>query len=460
MKISTLVNAAKISSQVHERTIGPEIASSIADLKLENRNDKVNNVTTVNGYAKALENPNRLSKFRTDVWREVKVDDEDETPRKLIPLSDCKLVSFRLAANSAEKKRRSQINANLQEKQSKSDKELEERLRQIRIDSAAEAQKRIQQKIREREESLQAAIQQIEAEAKSIEEQEKHEKDLRKEQNRKLLEHMKQLRRSGELRTLLESINTSKTLFINLYEAFAKSVIQNQIQLESIQRLETYRLKSESVLSRYEKVINAINAKQITNAEVESLDSLCQEIRNDQIEVNNDIQKAEQMIAQAEEQAKEAALAASAAATITPAPAPVPVNTVAPVGESVVDGTQTHAAVAPKLYGQCVHPDRLTYYSELIKFYDDNRAQVQPLLDDVNMKKFRFNCQKAVNIPVNAISAVTAQHLEDKFVKLKQLLSGMQVIAGDVQFSAADHPLGVHYCTMLLAKKFVVNNLK
>lgn len=461
LKMSTLMNAAKISSQVHERTIGPEISASIENLNINNDNNGTDGAVQINGYAKVIDMHTKSPKFRTDVWREVKMDEEDETPRKLIPLSDCKLVRFRLAANSAEKQRRSQININLQERQSKTDKELEERLQQIRIDSAAEAQQRIQQKIREREQSLQAAIQQIEDEANGIEEQERNENNLRMEQNRKLLEQVKLLRLRGELRTLLEAVNTSKTLFINLYEAYAKSVIQHQTQLEHVKKLDKYKQFSESILTRYEKIINAINAKQITTVEVESLDILCQEIRNEQNEVNNDIVKGEEEIAAAanalqESKQAEAAAVAIAVATEAAVTASIAANAANNVGESVVDGSRAHMPVITASSNQYVHPDRLTFYNDLMKFYDENRAQVQPLLDDINMKKFRFNCQKAVNTPVNAISAVNAQHLEDKFIKLKQLLSGMQVVAGDVQFSAAEHPRGVLYCTILLAKKFVV----
>lgn len=58
-----------------------------------------------------------------------------------------------------------------------------------------------------------------------------------------------------------------------------------------------------------------------------------------------------------------------------------------------------------------VNEKRLRYYQTLMAFLDEHTAAFKPLLDDVNWKKFRFNCQKAVNTPVNALTAVTSQHL-------------------------------------------------
>lgn len=82
---------------------------------------------------------------------------------------------------------------------------------------------------------------------------------------------------------------------------------------------------------------------------------------------------------------------------------------------------------------------------------------LSPLLSEDSLKKFRFNCQKAVTIPVNAISPVSGAHMTDKYLKLHNLLSGRAVEVGDVKVVATQHPLGVQFCKLLLAKKFVVS---
>uniref|UniRef100_A0A182UV26 mRNA export factor GLE1 n=1 Tax=Anopheles merus TaxID=30066 RepID=A0A182UV26_ANOME len=88
-------------------------------------------------------------------------------------------------------------------------------------------------------------------------------------------------------------------------------------------------------------------------------------------------------------------------------------------------------------------------------FYEQHQTAVKQLMDDPSMKTYRFNCQKAINVPVNAISAVNREHFIDKYSKLAALLSGQNVKAGDGMVSINGHPLGRTYCTMLLAKKFV-----
>lgn len=184
LKISTLVNAAKISPHVQERTIGPEglngflHKSGKTQLQCHHIND-INNHTSslvasknclnnndssvASGIQQSLEN----GKFRRDVWREVDIQSEiEQSPRNVLHLNDCKAIKFRLEVNNAEKQRRAKISTDLQEKQCQWDSELEQRLQQIRIDSA-ENQKQIHAKRLERERQTLKAIEKIEAAALS-----------------------------------------------------------------------------------------------------------------------------------------------------------------------------------------------------------------------------------------------------------------------------------------------------
>jgi hypothetical protein len=65
-----------------------------------------------------------------------------------------------------------------------------------------------------------------------------------------------------------------------------------------------------------------------------------------------------------------------------------------------------------------------------------------------------------VNIPVNAISPRSAEHLEDKLFKLSRLISGqsVEVIHGKPPVAASSHPEGIVFCKNLLAKKLVVSS--
>lgn len=448
-----MVNAAKISPLVQERTIGPTVSAK----KSNNFTDSFNRLQITNNNnnnidheleQKSISNGD-ASKFRSNVWQEVNIDIEQaESPRNFLELSDCKLVSFRLAADQAEKQRRAKITTDLQVKRDKWDTELEQRLQQIRIQSAQETQQRLQAKRRERDQNLLYAIQQIEDEAKEADEQLKREQSEMIEHSRQLIERANQLRRQEEMRTLLESIAANKTLFINLFEVFAKSVISNQNALQQIDKLTYYTGKRDALLQQYEKIMATVNAKQIDIKIVTDFETLCDDIKTEQVNVNADIQNYEQAVATEAKKLQEHIVQQQ-----------IETPSVKSAGESVVDGSPSSVPlnVTTPSSGIFVSPERLAFYTDVTNFYEVQRAQVQPLMDDVNWKTFRFNCQKAVNTPVNAISAVNAQHMQDKYDKLAGLLAGNTVnTTGNAQFSAAEHPLGIQYCTLLLAKKFVV----
>ena len=76
---------------------------------------------------------------------------------------------------------------------------------------------------------------------------------------------------------------------------------------------------------------------------------------------------------------------------------------------------------------------------------------------DPQLKKYRFDLQKAVSIPINAISAQSGEHLLDKIVRLKRLFSGQSVEVMGKSLTISYHPQAKLYCCNLLAKKVVVS---
>ncbi|CAH0728542.1 unnamed protein product, partial [Brenthis ino] len=96
-----------------------------------------------------------------------------------------------------------------------------------------------------------------------------------------------------------------------------------------------------------------------------------------------------------------------------------------------------------------------TFYQELKNFLESYESSYKELLENTNLKKFRFDCQKAVNTPVNALSSVSGMHMRDKYDKLAKLLRGEKVQVLDTYVMASQHPQGLNYCTALLAKKIV-----
>ncbi|XP_025092807.1 nucleoporin GLE1-like [Pomacea canaliculata] len=81
-------------------------------------------------------------------------------------------------------------------------------------------------------------------------------------------------------------------------------------------------------------------------------------------------------------------------------------------------------------------------------------SKLEPFIKnkDQQMKKFRFELQKAVNTPVNAISPVSRAHLLDILKRLQTLLRGQVVHVSDKSISACSVPEGIDFCKNLVAR--------
>ncbi|XP_017001143.3 mRNA export factor Gle1 [Drosophila takahashii] len=104
----------------------------------------------------------------------------------------------------------------------------------------------------------------------------------------------------------------------------------------------------------------------------------------------------------------------------------------------------------------CVHPDRLKFYNDILSLYQAKVDAVKPLQTDESLKAYRTGCQRAINLPLNAISAVSPQHLAQNFDKLYSFFAGQPIkVMNGSTITINDHPLARDYCMLLMAKKFV-----
>lgn len=94
-------------------------------------------------------------------------------------------------------------------------------------------------------------------------------------------------------------------------------------------------------------------------------------------------------------------------------------------------------------------------YSELQDKLMQITTACGALSKDAQVKKYRFDLQKAISTPINAISGQSGEHLLDKIRRLRAVLSGQRVQVTGRQVSASDHPQGGAYCFNLLAQKIV-----
>ena len=108
-------------------------------------------------------------------------------------------------------------------------------------------------------------------------------------------------------------------------------------------------------------------------------------------------------------------------------------------------------AISDETDGNNLGVAALQTYMNTHMFLNNYAAQYRDLAQAAGLKKFRFECQKAINIPVNGISGINGMHLKDKYETLRSLIMGKS------SFNITQHPQGIPFCKDILAKKIVVS---
>lgn len=116
----------------------------------------------------------------------------------------------------------------------------------------------------------------------------------------------------------------------------------------------------------------------------------------------------------------------------------------------------TLTTVQPAQLETCISTTPSHCFTYLQNFLENYTNSYKDLTNNDSFKQFKFDCKKAINIPVNAISAVNSQHLLDKYNRLSGLLMGKRIEVGGTLVCASQHPQGIAFSTNLLARKFVL----
>ena len=101
----------------------------------------------------------------------------------------------------------------------------------------------------------------------------------------------------------------------------------------------------------------------------------------------------------------------------------------------------------------------ITFYTELQNMLSSTSTQTISFSGsrDSDIKKYRFDLQKAINITINSISANSGEVLIDKITKLRRLLGGQSVNVMGKAVDTSRHPQAKLYCCNLLAQKLVAS---
>uniref|UniRef100_A0A1I8NC00 mRNA export factor GLE1 n=1 Tax=Musca domestica TaxID=7370 RepID=A0A1I8NC00_MUSDO len=263
-----------------------------------------------------------------------------------------------------------------------------------------------------------------------------------------------------------QGIAQYQSKFRSKYEAIVNLLMS--IDKAVLMSCNDYNNKLKELIQMFEQLINKIKGGTCGGEELKTADSLCKSLAALEIDIVEALkqEKEKQESIAKEQQKAQSVQAASEIAQESQIPQqpplqqeqqppqpkpqneasqaePTPVPQQPPVQENVPENRPTDVTDKPaNVTSQHVSPERLEFYTKINTFYLEKVERVKALQSDESMKKYRFDCQKSINIPVNAISAVSPQHIQDKFDKL-------------YSFVTSQPPLGRDYCILLMAKKFV-----
>lgn len=300
--------------------------------------------------------------------------------------------------------------------------------------------------------------------AKRVEQKkERIQEEIKKKEEEKLMIWDKTKTIVSECKTILDRIKTLYTSYAaKLPENVAKAVHNGQ---------QRYHM-SQQIVAVEDRVPDISNKQLVTITENFRLLSNTLDFVQQAIQEVKEREKREAE-AKAEEEAKKRA-EEEAARRVQPPPAvehpgqpldsstPIPGDTGsghqgAPPGATAPPTPPTSVAQVRPQEGEvlCVDVVAFQEYTRLQQKLKDTETAIQVLSSTSQLKKLKFDLQKAVNIPVNAISAVSGAHMRDKLQRLLVLLSGQQLEIANKRVSVNEHPAALTFCKHLIAKMVV-----
>ncbi|XP_055855014.1 mRNA export factor Gle1 [Episyrphus balteatus] len=456
LHIKVLQHAAEISPFVTERTIGPD--------KKEHQEEPVTPIRS-----------ERLSQESKEIPKKTKSPLIISPSRRNTSFEnlDYETINATIILREAEKNRRKSIRKQIEEIHRKN-KPNESKIIEIREKLDEEREKRLQEQLENEKQILEEAKRQA---LQQLSEEEREINALRQQS-----QHTLQM-------ITIQAIVQYQKKFRFGYEKVAKVLMS--LDKKVLNSAEAHNQKLKTFVQSFDQLIGKIRSQSCGTAELKIAENLCKSIVELEVIIANEAKQQQgqlqrQQQEQQQEQAKQLELqkqqqqqqaqvlqqqqneqhqkaAAEAAAAV--ALASNQAKSVEVKAPTDATDSNTNVQVQPiadpnsnvpiEASSQFVSKERFEFYTQINKFYQEKVEKVKPLQSDDNMKKYRFACQKAINIPVNAISAVSSQHLQDKFEKLYSFMNGNPVKTTDGQISINDHPLGRDFCILLMAKKFV-----
>ncbi|CAK1583822.1 unnamed protein product [Parnassius mnemosyne] len=259
--------------------------------------------------------------------------------------------------------------------------------------------------------------------------------------NKKTIENMNRiLEEQNKATSRFASVTDSHTKICICYNDIMEILSSNALAKAIFDK---YVISINTVIGNINTIMDLCKTGTITDKEVKQAEILSLNIENIRRKIVEDLNEVKQQEIlrkqKEEEEAKKKELEEKKL---------IEKKTVAQVEQTLIEQP---TKIKPMFYSA----KNFAYYENLRKFLNEYENSYKDLLENVSLKKFRFDCQKAVNTPVNALSSVSGTHIRDKYDKLCKLLRGESVQVLDTYVQATQHPQGLYYCTALLAKKIV-----
>uniref|UniRef100_A0A1B0C073 Vacuolar protein-sorting-associated protein 25 n=1 Tax=Glossina palpalis gambiensis TaxID=67801 RepID=A0A1B0C073_9MUSC len=435
--LSTIRHAAEMSHFISERT-------TETDKSTNNDSDSESNANVKNDVNKVDKNELNKRKMRTPTN-----DTEVTSISNSLQNLDFKTIKSSIMLREAEAQRKRTVRREILEMQERHTSLIRQQLKPLQQQNQEEHRKWLEQKRRGDSQILEMAEQQ------SSKEQQEHDRQL--ETLRKQTQRQLQL-------ISFQGISQYQLSFRSKYETIAQLLMS--LDKQALLSCAEYNRKLRELTQMFEQLIGRIKSGDCGPTELKTAENLCKSLealegsiieacrqeQNKQTEQKQREQEQQQL--QKDEENKAFAISQSAKREElvkleqqpqaqqqqTPEPSQEPKPSSTNTAESPVTSTDQLNSSPKKL----VRSGRLEFYAKINNFYLEKVEKVKVLQSDESMKKYRSDCQKSINIPVNSISAVSQQHIRDKFDKLFSFI-----------MAQSNSNLGYDYCLLLMAKKFV-----
>lgn len=437
VKISALQKAVKISESVNNVTIGPNaVTESICKENLENISNNYNNV--INDSKSTEKSPSSKSSRSAITFSIKKILVENELQRKE-------------EVRKAVEKR--------QEQMAKASKEFREEMVLLR-------ELHMAKKERERAASLAKLEADEERLAQQDEIKRRHAQQLnaqRFKERKERFEREAQQHQASERKALIESLDAMLNEKIqSFYLLLNESKDHNTVG----QTLSPFEIKFKELDKQMEMISEKARSAELTTFDVtcaENIVQLADEIVNlSKIEIDRINADFDEKLARRKEEMRQAeaqVLAEAESAKIQAITQAQISEQQEQTGQINHEAEQTIPETPPnEILHRMTSPSDHYEDQESRRLLDNSIAFLQlyagsyhEFLQSPETKRFRFECQKAINIPVNTISAASGSDLMDKYDKLRLLLQG------NTTLNINQYPGSSNFCKNLLAKNIVVS---